>query len=44
MWSNYDDDDDDDVYLDILQRELLQNLWSEYMNNAAQPIWNKERK
>jgi hypothetical protein len=36
--------DDDDVYLNKLQREVLQNLWSEYMNNADQAIWHKERK
>jgi hypothetical protein len=30
--------DDDDFYLNKLQREVLQNLWSEYMNNADQPI------
>jgi hypothetical protein len=36
-----DDDDDDDVYLKKLQQKVLQNLWSEYMNNADQPIWYK---
>jgi hypothetical protein len=36
-----DDDDDDDVYLNKLQPKVLQNLWSEYMNNADQPIWHE---
>jgi hypothetical protein len=34
-------DDNDDVYLNKLQRKVSQNLWSEYMNNADQPIWHK---
>jgi hypothetical protein len=34
-------DDDDDVYINKLQREVLQNLWSEYTNNIDQPIWHK---
>jgi hypothetical protein len=32
---------DDDVYINKLQREVLQNLWSEYTNNIDQPIWHK---
>jgi hypothetical protein len=39
LFSSYGDDDD--VYLNKLQRKVLQNLWSEYMNNVDQPIYYK---
>jgi hypothetical protein len=43
--NNNDDDDDDldddNVFLNKLHRMVLQNLRSESMNNADQPIWHK---
>jgi hypothetical protein len=36
--------DDDDVYLNKLQQNVLQNLWSEYMNNVDKPTWQNKIK
>jgi hypothetical protein len=43
-YDDYNHDDynhDNDNYLNKLQREVLQNLWSDYTNNADQPTRHK---
>jgi hypothetical protein len=42
---DYDDENDDDSNVKLKsQRKVSKNLWSEYINNADQPIWHKENK